>query len=80
MSWFPANNQYDGVNSAPVNYAELNAPFYIWDFIYTTVSPVVIYAPLLTSSPGGFDPTDPEGERVHDMRVMIVPPERGRSC
>lgn len=81
MSWFPSNNQYDGLNSAAVNDVELNAPFYVWDFIYTGLAPVTLYAPLLTSSPpGGVDPSDPEAERAHTMRLMVVPPEKGRVC
>lgn len=80
MSWFPANNQYDGVNATPVNDVELNAPFYIWDFVYTVLSPVNLYAPLLTSSPGSLDPAHPDEEREHCMRVMIVPPEKGKGC
>lgn len=80
MSWFPANNQYDGVNSSPVNDVELNAPFYIWEFVYVVLEPVKLYAPLLTTSPPSFDPEDPEAERAHTMRLMIVPPEKGRVC
>ena len=80
MSWFPANNQYDGVNSTFVNDVELNAPYYKWDARYTALAPVQLYAPLLTSSPGSLDPTDPDAERAHCMRLMIVPPERGKGC
>lgn len=80
MSWSPTSNQYDGVNSAPVNDVELNAPFYVWDFIYTLLQPINLYAPLLTTSPGSLDPTDPEAERVHTMRLMVVPAEKGRVC
>jgi len=81
MSWYPSNNQYDGVNSVVVNDVELNAPFYKWELFYTQISPIKLYAPLLTSSPGSLDPDDPEGEaRKHCMRVMIVQPERGRGC
>lgn len=80
MSWSPANNQYDGVNSTAVNDVELNAPFYVWELVYTVLAPVKLYAPLLTSSPGSLDPTAPDEERAHTMRLMIVPAEKGRVC
>lgn len=80
MSWVPSNNQYDGLNSTPVNDVELDAPYYKWDFQYSSVPAFVVFPPLLTYDPG-FDPDNPDGEgERHLMRVMFVPPERGRSC
>ena len=80
MSWFPANNQYDGVNSTVVDDVELNAPYYKWDLNYFQLEPVKLEAPLLTAVPGSYDPDDPDQERRHCMRVMVVPPEKGKGC
>lgn len=81
MTWSPVNNQYDGVNSTPINDVEMNAPFYDWDFQYFILQPVILYAPLLTRDGGTTGGVDPDtGERVNTMRLMVVPPEKGRTC
>jgi hypothetical protein len=80
VSWVPTNNQYDGVNSTPVDDVELNAPYYDWLIQYFPLSPVQLFAPLLTQDQASSG-TDPDtGERPHTMRLMVVPPERGRVC
>jgi hypothetical protein len=62
-----------------VDDVELNAPYYDWDIQYYALSPVVLYAPLLTSQDvTGGEGEDGEVEGLHNMRVMVVPPELGR--
>lgn len=76
MTWVPSNNQYDGINIAAINDIELNSPFYKWDFLYVVPLAPKAIAPLLTYEDEVT--TGEDGVRSHFMRVMIVPPEKGR--
>lgn len=80
MTWSPSNNQYDGINSSVVNDVELNAPYYKWDLHFELLQPITIYPPMLSMVVGSYDPDDPDQERTHCLRVMVVPPESGRCC